>query len=189
MARPARTAAASPSIAKGTPASDRDEPVRDDPATNVIIGCTEATCAPRRRSAANSSLASAPLECNATLPFQSAFCASERAASAMESSGTQNQTKSDSITARATPTGRAPTLFANKLALRRDPRLSRNTIWSMTYPARCRHTARTAPRFPAPAIVIRRRRRMPGRIAEAQECRSQKSKCRSKLAHRARVRV
>src|SRR5271166_509730 len=96
MARLARTAAASPSMANGTPASEHD-PAWDDPATNVIIGCTDATCAPHLRNTANSSLGSAPLECKTTPPFQSPFCANESPTLAIASSGTQNQTTSAAI--------------------------------------------------------------------------------------------
>src|SRR5689334_5459679 len=104
MRRIRRTADASPSMANGVPISDALEPL-----TNVIKGCAEAVAAPRRRRADSSSLASAPLECSATVPRQLPLVISELAARAIWLSGTQNQTTPDLIRAWVPATARAPT--------------------------------------------------------------------------------
>jgi hypothetical protein len=114
MRRTTRTAAGSPSNANGTPASEAAEP-----RTNVIRGCTDATDAPRRRKTASSSLVSAPLECNATLPFHSILFANERAARVISASGTQNQINS-ARTADRSVDAPAPTCFANLCAFVSD---------------------------------------------------------------------
>ena len=117
----ARTAAGSPSRAKGTPLSDGI-----DLRTKVISGCTEATPAPRCRRARSSSLARAPLECSAILPFHSTTSAKCRAARAISRSGTQNQTRSASKGAPAAVhracylPGESPTLAAGCAALSGD---------------------------------------------------------------------
>ena len=112
MRRATRTAAASPSSANGTSFSEGCEP-----RTNVIRGCTEATAAPRLRNEASSSLPSAPLECNATLPFHSICFAIDSAAAAIAESGTQNQTNS-ACTEDKSFTARAPTCSASLCAVR-----------------------------------------------------------------------
>src|ERR1700746_3836960 len=86
MARAARTAFGSPSMAKGTPASGGREP-----RTNVIKGLGDATAAPRFRSTASSSLVRAPLEWSATLLLQAALVIRDAAALGIAASGTQNQ--------------------------------------------------------------------------------------------------
>src|SRR6202040_4455530 len=91
-----------------------------DPCTNVIKGCPDATAAPRRRSPLSSSLVSAPLECSATLPFQSAAPVREAAALAIALSGTQNQISSARICARPAAAAEAPTSGASRRARRED---------------------------------------------------------------------
>ena len=153
-------------MANGTPASGGREP-----RTNVIIGCTDATVAPRFRSTASSSLVRAPLECSATLPFHSAAPASDSAAPAIAPSGTQNQTTSASTFARPAATAIAPTSPASRRARRKDAARPRETICSIPYPASRKHAASAPARFPAPTIAIRgfadRLTDMPGSIAES----------------------
>src|SRR5205823_10643935 len=76
-----------------------------------ISGCAEATFAPRFRRTCSAALGRTPLECNATLPFQF-LSENSRAACTTIESGTQNQTRSASKTARvgieaSEPTSRA----------------------------------------------------------------------------------
>ncbi len=150
MARAACAAFGLPSMANGTPASDGREP-----RTNVISGCTEATAAPRSRSTASSSLVSAPLECSASLPFQSAAFVRDAAALAIVPSGTQNQTTSAHICARVIATADAPTRRANLRARCKEEAWPCETIWSIPYPASRRATASALARFPAPTIATR----------------------------------
>ncbi len=162
-------------MANGTPASDGR-----DPRTNVISGCTDATAAPRRRSTASSSLVSAPLECSATLPFQSAapaqgFC----------------RTRNRSI-GNAKPDNLGPNLRPTS----RRGRSSNLTGKSPSSPQRCcrsprdnlldhvsrspQRTASAPARFPAPTIAMRGFAEsfadMPGRIADRHLPGSRKSK-------------
>ena len=95
--------------------------------TNVISGCTDATAAPRLRNAASSSLVSAPLECSATLPFQSISPASERAARAISSVRHTEPNQSALAAADKSVAARATYL------LRQRPRLLQRR------PARARH--------------------------------------------------
>jgi hypothetical protein len=166
MARAARTAFGLPSRANGTPASEGR-----DPRTNVISGWPDATVAPRSRSTPSSSLVRAPLECNATLFFQSAAPAMALAASAIAPSGTQNQTIPALITTCAGTAATAPTSLASLRARRKDAADPLDTICSITYPASRNDTARAPARFPAPTIAMRgfadRFTGMPGRIAES----------------------
>ena len=165
MARAARTAFGVPSRANGTPASGGR-----DPRTNVMSGCTDATAAPCSRRTRSTSLVSAPLECSATLPFQSDSLARASAASAIAPSGTQNQTISAWITT-FDGTAAAPTSRASRRAWRKDAADPRDTICSITYPAPYKDTASAPARFPAPTIVMRgfadRFTDMPGSIAES----------------------
>lgn len=160
MRRATRTAAASPSSANGTSFSEGCEP-----RTNVIRGCTEATAAPRLRNEASSSLPSAPLECNATLPFHSICFEIDSAAAAIAESGTQNQTNSACTEDKSLPS-RAPTCSASLCALVNDPARDREITTSMAYPATCSECASADPRFPAPTIATRGFPAMPGSIAE-----------------------
>src|SRR5579863_3879857 len=153
-------------MANGTPASEGREP-----RTNVINGCTDATDAPCLRSALNSSLASAPLECRATLPFHRILFAHVDAVRPISASGTQNQTRSVAGIVDASVTTRAPTSFARFRAFASDVPREWVTTASILYPARISETASALPRFPAPTIVIRLPA-MPGRIAEGTEPRS-----------------
>jgi hypothetical protein len=168
MARAARTALGSPSIANDTPASDGREP-----RTNVIRGCTEATAAPRFCSLTSSSPVSAPLECSATLPCQSAAAVRDAAAPAIAPSGTQNQTISARMRTRTAVTAAAPTSRANRRACRKDATGLRETIWSIRYPAPRSAGASAPARFPTPTIVITGFvdcvAGMPGRIAECRK--------------------
>src|ERR1039457_2639034 len=149
MRRATRSATASPSTANGTPASAGCER-----RTNVIIGCTDATAPPRLRRSASSSLVSAPLECNATLPFHSSCVAADSAARTTSASGTQNHIN-DARTADRSVDARAPTCFANLRALFSDAPREWAITASIVYPARRNATARTDPRFPAPTIATR----------------------------------
>src|SRR5258708_440397 len=164
MARAARTALGSPSMANGTWASEAREP-----RTNVIKGCTDATAAPRFRSAVSSSLVRAPLEWSATLPLQSAALDRDAAAPAMAPSGTQNQIIGARICDRRTATTDAPTSRANRRARRREAARPRAITCSIPYPAAVSDTARALARFPAPTMAMRgfAFAGMPGRIAES----------------------
>ena len=182
--RATRNAAASPSTANETPASEGLES-----RTKVINGCTEPTAIPCSRSAASSSLLSAPLECSATrfldpslslaldpdfdpafdaifvATFVPSFFARNLAALAISASGTQNQ-----MTSARRPSGGslqtcAPTLRAKLRAFLNDSALDREMIAPISYPAFRNETARTVARFPAPTIAILGRMSMPGSIA------------------------
>ncbi len=143
----------------------------DAPRTNVINGCTDATAAPRLRNPSSSSLESAPLECNAILPFHSTFPASDFAAPAMAESGTQNQIAS-TLTSDRSVTARLPTCLASRCARFHDSPLddlprARVTIASTGYPALRSDDASADPKFPAPTIATLGLTPMPGSIAEA----------------------
>ncbi len=159
IARAVRTALASPSTANGTPASEGW-----DPRTKVINGCTEATAAPRLRRTSSTSLVKAPLECNATLPFQSTAFASNRAASRISPSGTQNQTTWEPISAGETTLDF--TSRASARACRTEAAPERVTIPSIVYPARNKAVASAPARLPAPTIVIPTLAAMTGSIAD-----------------------
>src|SRR5436853_2193769 len=127
----------------------------------------DATTAPRRRKAPSSSLVKGPLEWKTTWPFHLRAPARDSAAPAIWASGTHNQTTSASIVSCVKVTARAPSSFANRRALVRDPPLARATIASTRYPAFRSERPRALPRFPAPTIVIRGFAAIAGRIAEA----------------------
>jgi hypothetical protein len=150
MRRAVRWAAASPSIAKGTPTSDGREP-----RTNVIKGCADATVAPRRRRAPNSSLVRTPLECSATIPFQLPFVAKTCALEAISRSGTQNQITPGATCAWDTTTALELTSLANRLAFADEDFPARVMISAIENPALRRAAARAPARLPAPTIVIR----------------------------------
>jgi len=155
-----RKAASSPSIANGTPASNGL-----DPRTNVISGCTEATLAPRLCSDPNSSLPSAPLECNATLPFQSTLAASDFAACEISESGTQNHINCARVAGNSVA-ALPLTCSASLCARLRDAPRPRAMIRSIEYPAARNANASAVPKLPAPTIATRGLAPMPGSIAE-----------------------
>src|SRR5579871_129145 len=165
MARATCTALASPSIVNDTPESRGREAC-----TNVISGCTDATAALSLRRALSSSLAKAPLECNATFPFQSAAVVKDRAAVAIARSGTQNQTTSESIRTRDAGAADAATSFASRRARCREAPPAREIIVSITNRPPCKATAKDAAKFPAPTSAILGftfdLRGMPGRITD-----------------------
>ena len=175
MRRATRTAESSPSIANATPASEGR-----DPRTNVIMGCTDATAAPRLRKTSSSSLASAPLECSATSPFQFrarpvlvlAFfadpgCDAKAPADRrISESGTQNQITSVRTPSSDPATARAPTFRASLRARFSEVKRSRAITASIAYPACRSDTANALPKFPAPTIATRGLRNMSGSIAD-----------------------
>ncbi len=148
MARAIRNARASPSTANGTSFSEGREP-----RTKVIMGCTDATAAPASRNRSSSAAASAPLECSATRPFQSAAAARDSAAPAIALSGTQNQTTPARIRARVAAATEAPTSRANHRARCKEGPGPRAMICSMVYPASRSDAASALARFPAPTIA------------------------------------
>src|SRR5580700_4586636 len=150
ICRAERTAAASPSIAKGTPMRDGIDPV-----TNVISGWTEATTAPPWRKDFSSSLASAPLEWKAIFFLQSTTDASWRDDDAISRSGTQNQTRSASRRARSLVEAWALTFLARSPAFRFDAALLPETISEIVYSARFSSCANALPSLPGPTIAIR----------------------------------
>jgi ADP-ribose pyrophosphatase len=131
-----------------------------------MSGCTDATAAPRTRNACNSSLLSAPLECNAILPFHSIMFANARDARAISASGTQNHINSPELPDKSVDPRAARTCLASFFALCNDAPRERAITSSMEYPARCSAKARAVPRFPAPTITTRGFVAMPGSIAE-----------------------
>src|SRR6267154_623495 len=166
MARAARTAFRSPSMANGTSESGGREP-----RTKVINGWTEATVAACLRNTSSASLVRAPLECSATFPFQSAAPIKDRAALAIAPSGTQNQTISACTCERTPAVADAPTSPASRRARRKEAAGLRETINSILYPAARNDTASALAKLPAPMMATRGFWRtlagMPGRIPEA----------------------
>lgn len=155
-----RIAPASPSTPKGTP-----DKLGTAFRTNVIPGCTDATFAPLSRSAASTSLVSAPLEWKTILPCQSGARASLAATLAITSSGTVIHTSPEESGSWPNDTTLAFVRRARRLTSRDICSRDRTTRFLTFHPA-CRRLSATAmPRRPGPTILISGRSPCAARMA------------------------
>jgi hypothetical protein len=147
-------------MANGTPPS-----AGFDFPTKVISGCTEATLAPFCLKLFKTSLLSAPLEWNATLPFHEPAFEKSRAAPDISESGTQNQTTSAERFLQPTVARDRTRLASARACLNDGPGPCAKMV-SMANPARAKATASVLPKFPGPTIAIVGLARMPGSITD-----------------------